>query len=186
MSQFFVQNSSSGPFPPQVPTQFTADDGTVGIPVANNYNILSRDTDENNLNGIATTVDPNGSDNHYIQLTNRATGTVETVGAVTDNVITFVAPNTAGIYQISVYISAWDNADLLGATYEVYGSIKCDGAGGLATVGTPLRDADVDTGFSATQVTVSFTGLTITVPVTGLAGKTIKWTGLLTYVFGGA
>lgn len=40
MSQAGQINSASGPVPPTVPTQFTADDGNHAIPAANNLNVF--------------------------------------------------------------------------------------------------------------------------------------------------
>ena len=39
MSQIIVPLSSSGPFPPTIPTQFTTDSG-IAIPAANNINVF--------------------------------------------------------------------------------------------------------------------------------------------------
>lgn len=119
-------------------------------------------------------------------MTNRITGTVQTVDAVSGTVLTFVVPNTAGVYNLEIIIAAFDSANAQGASYDISGTVKCDGAGALATLGSPVRIIDGDPAFIGNLVTVSISGLTISIFATGLAGRTIRWTGLMTYVFGGA
>src|SRR5574338_1329814 len=107
MSQFFIESTAAPP-PPVVPTQFTTDDGTIAIPVANNLNALSRDTTADNPNGIQTTADPNNGDNLYTELTNRLQGTGTTVGAVTTDIFTFDLGAAPGTYIIDCNIAAFE------------------------------------------------------------------------------
>ncbi len=61
MSQAGIISTTSGPVPPTVPTQFTADDGNVAIPAANNLNVFG-DT------GIETFVPVPGGDTLNIRV----------------------------------------------------------------------------------------------------------------------
>ena len=80
MSQV-IKNLASGPVPPSVPTSFTTDvrnnsQNSPGsaTPVANILQLLGRETNQNNDNGIRTDTDPNNGNIVYVELTNRITG----------------------------------------------------------------------------------------------------------------
>jgi len=51
MSQIYKPLTSTGPIPPNIPTQFTTDDMTVAVPALNNINVF---TPGNGTDGIAT------------------------------------------------------------------------------------------------------------------------------------
>ena len=67
MSQIY-KSLASGPTPPAIPDQFTVDVNGPAVPVANNLNLYGRDSTSNDLDGIRTNNDPNGSDTVYIEL----------------------------------------------------------------------------------------------------------------------
>lgn len=182
MSQAGTIDPSSGPFPPTVPQQFTADDGTVGIPVANNYNILSRETIDNNLQGIQTTVDANGSDNHYIELTNRISGFISTNDATPTTIITFDLGATAGLYFFLGNVEAYNTTDVAGAAYSFQSGVRTNGAAGTE-IGTELKNEFEDAAMSSADITVSIVGNDLIVQVTGVALKAINWRALVTYRF---
>lgn len=182
MSQFFVNSSGSSP-PPVVVETLTGDTG-IATSSANNINVPGGTSSANNTNGVTTT----GSGSTLtVSLTNRIPGSVSTTTTGTSNILSFTPPLLPGIYKLFIEVAGWDNADATGSTYELSGAVKADGAGGLLTVGSPTRFMNGDdTVFNISQVDVSVGGGVINVTATGLSGKTIKWTGLLTYVFGGA
>lgn len=176
-----ISTGGAGPVPPNVPTSFVTDNGTA-VPAANILNVPGGTSTDNNTNGIETT----GVGNTLtVKLTNRAIGTVHTVGVITSPLITFATPLTAGVYALNFSVCAF-TTNLEAATYFIEGAIKSDGLGGLATVGTPNRRmAGEIPPFDVTQVDVTLAGSNIILKVTGIAGETISWTGLMTYVFGG-
>lgn len=183
MSQV-IKNMASGPVPPSVPQQFTADDATVGIPVANNLNLFSRDTEENNNNGIQTTADPNLSDNFYVEITNRVKGTATTVDVGTGDIITFT-PTVIGTYSFEFRISAYNTTSLLGAGASIFGAIRFDGVN--TNICDLFDEINNDEGaMSNTDIAVIASGANMIVRATGYAGQTIKWAAVGLYTFVGA
>lgn len=195
MSQAVTISNASCPSPPDVPTDFETQNGTA-TPVLNVLIVDAFDSTENDPNGItskggAAAGDPpgNGLPNEVtIYLTNRASGNIQTVGGAIGTVVTFTPPLTAGTYRLVYQVSAYNSTDVnSGAGYEVEGTVIADGVGGLTTVGTPTRIMNGDaTVFDVTLVDVAFAGVDIILRATGVAGKTIRWTGVLNFVFGGA
>lgn len=195
MSQAGIISTTTGPVPPDVPTSFTTDSGT-GIPALNILLMHGYDSSENNVFGITakggtSSGNPPGTGatnevDYY--LTNRAHGNVQTIGVVTGNIVTFTPPLTAGTYRLIYQISAYNSTDAAsGAGYELEGIVMADGLGTLTTVGTPVRIMNGDaTVFDVTLVDVVFSGGSIILQATGVAAKTIRWTGVLNFVFGGA
>lgn len=183
MSQFFIDVSvAPPPIPPTVPTQFTADDATVGIPVANNYNILSRETTDNNLNGIQTTVDPNGSANHYVELTNRATGAISTNDATPTNAIVFALAATPTVYVFDGLIVGFNTTATAGGGYFFTAAARTDGV--TATlISVPDFSTDFEeAGMSAADINFTVSGNNVNVVVTGIAASAIDWLAQFTYV----
>jgi len=154
------------------------------VPVANILNVPGGTSTNNNTNGLQT----EGSGNTLtVKLTNRAPGSATTIGALSTTIASFTPPLTPGIYKLYIEIAAWDNTAQTGSTYEMQWAVKADGLGGLATVGTPVRVMNGDAVvFDVTQVDVTTSFGVIAVTGLGLVGRTIRWTGLLQFVFGGA
>jgi len=168
---------------PSIPTQFTADDGTIAVPVANNLNIFSNDTTANNANGIRTTVIADGSDNFYVEITNRLQGTVTTVGAVTSAVVTFT-PTVIGTYAIEARIAAYNTTGSLGAGYSVFGTIRFDGVNSNLC-GTPDKIVNEEGAMSSANVTMTVSGANVLINGVGYAAQTIKWSAVGLYTFQG-
>jgi hypothetical protein len=168
---------------PAIPVQFTADDATVAVPVANNLNIFSNDSTANNVNGIHTTVNPNGSDNFYVLLTNRLQGTVNTVGAVTSAIVTFT-PTVIGTYAIEARIAAYNTTGSIGAGYSVFGTVRFDGVNSNLC-GTPDKIVNEEGAMSAANVTMTVSGANVLLNGVGYAAQTIKWSAVGLYTFQG-
>lgn len=188
MSQAGTVNTAGGPSPPAVATSYTTQSGTA-VPALNVLLIYGAASSANNTAGITTKggVVGTGTSNEVdVVLTNRVSGSVSTVGATTGDILSFTPPATEGVYKLFIQVCAWISASKTGSTYEISGAVKSDGAGGISTIGTPVRIMNGESGtFDVNQVGVTVTGGAIVVQGTGTAG-TVKWTGLLTYVFGGA
>lgn len=180
MSQIYKSVTSS----PGVPTQFTANDGTIGIPAGNNLNVYGDDTTANNVNGIETTANPNGSANFYVLLTNRLQGTVTTADATPTPIITFT-PSVVGSYTLETRITAYNTTDTLGAGYSLFGTARYDGVNSNLC-GTADRIVNEETGMESASVTFTVSGANILINAVGLAGKTIKWSAVSLYTFQGA
>lgn len=182
MSQVFKTLTSGGPIPPTIPTQFTADDATVGIPASNNFNLLSQETSDNNDNGIQTTTIAPNSANHYTELTNRISGTATTTDDATpQEVYSFALGVTPATYLFEVRLVAYNETGTIGAGYTSYRTVRTDGATATEISATPgiVSEEGAMTGVLAVN-SVSVNNLLLT--VTGLAGATIRWRALTTYI----
>jgi hypothetical protein len=179
MSQFFIA-TTSGNLPPNVPTQFTADDATVAVPAANNINLFSDDTTANNVNGIRSTA--SGSTLTY-QLTNRVTGTATTTDGTTPQTIySFALGATPGTYLFRTYVSAFDTTNNLSAGYASYRVVRTTGAAATA-VGTTTAFTTEEGALSGANVVNDVSGNNATLTATGIDGATIHWIALTEYLF---
>lgn len=162
--------------------QYTADDATIAIPTSHNLNVLSRDNRDNNVNGIQTTADPNGSANLYVELTNRVRGNVTTTDATPTTIITDVLSATPGVYEITGSVIGYNTTDTLGVSFAVTSGVRSTGAASIE-IGTEITSNFKEVGMVNTNVTITVSGNDILVNVIGLAGKTINWDALFTYRF---
>lgn len=178
MSQYYRDAASGSP---SIPTQFTADDATIAVPVGNNLNLLARDTPENNDNGIQTTADPNGGDNLYIELTNRVYGTASVTGATTGDIITFDLGGDPAVYRFNLYVTGRDTGTGDGVGYTLLGSIKTDGASGTV-IDTAFQDADEDTSLEPASMDFIASGNNLIIQATGVAGQTITYAAYGFYI----
>lgn len=186
MSQFFT-GVTPGSLPPAVPLSFVTDNNSPAVPVANSINVFGGTSSDNNTDGIQTD-GGSGSATLAIQLTNRAVGNVQTVGLVSGDIITFTPPITAGTYRLIYQVAAYNSTDAnSGAGYQIEGTVVSDGSGTFTTVGTPTRVMNGDTTvFDVTMIDVFIVGAGIVLRTEGITGKTVRWTGILNFVFGAA
>lgn len=181
MSQIY-KSLISGPVPPAVPTQFTADDATIGIPVANNFNLFSRDTTVNNPNGIQTTTDANGSANHYTELTNRAKVTATTSdGAGQTQTIAIFTPTAASAIEFDVSFIGYDAANNEACGGGMEGIARRSGGGTTVIVGTNDTLDESDAGLSTADWDIVTDGTQIQAQFVGVAGRTITWSAVFIY-----
>jgi hypothetical protein len=176
MSQAGINNTSSGPVPPAVPTSFVTDSGTA-VPVANILNVLANDTTANNDNGIRTT----GSGNTVtVQITNRQTATLTTADATPTTILTFAIPAVAGAYYVYGNVQAYTATGPAAGTYSYSGGYLTDGA--TATeLGTEFHDTFQSVSMLTSDISLSASGNNVIVTVTGVAGLSINWNIMLEY-----
>jgi len=182
LSQIY-KSLASGPIPPTVPTSFVTDVNSPAIPAANILNEIGGSTTADNNNGIRTD-GSSGSNTLTIQLTNRLTGTVTTVGALTSALITFT-PTVIGTYAIECRIAAYNTTSSLGAGYSVFGSARFDGVNSNLC-GTVDRIVNEEGAMSSANVTMTVSGANILFNAVGYAAQTINWRGVGLYTFIGA
>lgn len=191
MSQIYKTLTSGGPIPPNIPTSFVTDSGTV-VPAANVVNINGGTSTVNNSNGIKVIANPNGSNNEVIQLTNRATGSVTTTGAISANVITLALGAVPGVYTFDISVAGFANAGIgspLGCGFTIVGSVRTTGAAAILIPTQVVDHFEEGTLGTAPQVTsvLSVSGNNALVTVTGksdgVAGFVIDWVATLTYTF---
>lgn len=180
MSQFFVSSSGGGPLPPTVPQEFVTDDGTA-IPAANSLNVNGGSTSDPNDNGIETRANPNLSDNLEILLTNRLTGTATSVNASTEDIVTFTLVATDACYRFEFFITGRDTATGEGVGYTMFASARTDGAA-ATVVATPFLDNDEDASLITATVGMIASGNDVILQVTGVAGQTITYKTVGSYV----
>jgi len=182
MSQIY-KSLTSGPVPPTVPTSFVTDVNSPAIPAANVLNEIGGSTSINNNNGIQTD-GSSGSNTLTIQLTNRLTGTATVVGATTGDIITFALGASAAVYRFTFIVSGRDTAGAnvgTGLGYTVDASARTDGSTSTI-ISTPDIDADEDTVLSAALMAVVASGNNVIVRATGVAGETISYRAVGSYV----
>jgi hypothetical protein len=188
MSQFFI-GVTEGALPPNVPTSFVTDSGTI-IPAGNIVIINGGQTTANNANGIQVVATPPGGNVEVVQLTNRITGTGTTSDGLgqTQTLYTFPLGAVAGTYLFNTELVAFDKTDSLGAGLAAYATVRTTGAAGVligssiplvakeGLLGLPLPGLIL-------SVQVNAVANTLSVVVTGLTGKTIDYFVLTTYIF---
>lgn len=183
MSQAGINNTSSGPVPPVVPTTFVTDVNSPAIPAANILNVYGNDTTANNANGIYTD-GSSGSNTLTVYITNRFQGTVTTTGAVTSAMITFV-PTVVGTYTIECRIAAYNTTSLLGAGYSLFGSVRYDGVNSNIC-GLVDRIVNEEGAMSSANATLTVSGANILINGVGYAAQTINWSAVALYTYVGA
>lgn len=184
MSQFFV-GVTAGSLPPSVPLQFSADNTVAGapvaVPVANNLNILANDTTANNDNGIQTVA--SGS-TITIQLTNRVTAAITTTDATPTTLASLSLGGTPGTIYVSGDLVAYGVTDAAGAAYTFAGAAVTNGSAGTE-IAVENKDVFEQVAMAAADFDLGISGNSAFITVTGIAGKTIKWSCLFTYRFVG-
>lgn len=181
MSQIIKPLTSSGPIPPNIPTSFVTDSGTV-IPAANVVNLNGGATTANNDNGITVIANPDGSNNAVFQLTNRVSGNVTTSNATPTILTTFALGATPAVYNFDIQVVGYDVTDNLGVGYFISGSVRTTGAAAVL-VGTPDKITNEEVGTTGCDANLTVSGNNAVVQVTGLAAKTIDWKALSEYIF---
>lgn len=180
MSQISKPGSGGGPVPPTVPEQFVTDDGTA-IPAANSLNVLGGSSSINVDNGIQTQANPNLSDNLDIVLTNRLTGSATSTNASVENIVTFPLGATDACYRFQFLITGRDTATNDSAGYTMFASAKTDGAT-ASVVATPFTDNDEDPALLLATVGLIASANNVILQVTGVAGQTIAYKTVGSYV----
>lgn len=178
MSQIY-KSTGSGP-PPTLEVTFVTDDGTV-ISMADIVNYNGVDSTEDNVNGILTRANPNNSNNMEVVLTNRLMGTATVVGNVTGDIVTFALGSTDAVYRFNFEVTGRDTTTQDGVGYTVFGSVKTDGATSTV-IASPFVDNDEDASLLAASMTIVASGNNAILQATGVAGQTISFKAVGSYV----
>ncbi len=179
MSEYHINSQSVTP-PPTVPTSFVTDDGTA-IPALNILNVNGIDSTENNSNGIITRATPASGNVLQVVLTNRLAGTGTSTNASVLNLSTLTLGSSAGVYRFQFDISGRDTVSGDGIGYTVFASAKTNGVTGTI-ISTPFIDNDEDASLVAASADFVASGNTVILQVTGVAGRTINYSSVGSYV----
>jgi len=180
MSQIILTQMT---IPSSVATIFRADDATQAVPVANILNVFSRQTSDDADFGIQTTADPNGSQNFYIELTNRLTGTVTTTDGTLTTIATLPMGTTASVIYLSGNVQAFNASTPAGGGYSFTGAFRNTGGGGSVAVeiGVEFKDQFEELALEPSEVFLIASGNDIVLQVQGVVGLSVNWNSLITY-----
>lgn len=189
MSEFHI-NPSAIPPPPAVPTSFVTDSGTA-IPALNIINVVGAQrpvpltTVPDNDKGIQTYANPNLSNNLDIFLTNRRVDTGSVTGAITLDLFTQNLGATPGTYNFQVYVSGFESTTPAGCAYVIFGSARTTGMAANIIVTQDII-SDEEAALLAADFQLVASGNNIIARATGVAGLTINFKVIMTYIFVGA
>jgi len=110
-------------------------------------------------------------------------GTVQTIGAVTGDVITVSLGTTPGIYLFKVDIIGFDATTPGGLAYFLTGAARTTGVAASELPGQ-MADEFEEAAYVLCDNDLLCVGNNGIIRVTGTAGKTINWRAVLTYTFG--
>jgi len=183
MSQI-IKSLISGPVPPSVPQSFVTQDGTA-VPAANILIVSGFDSIENNSNGIITkggVVGTGNSNEVDVIITNRiqVTSTTSDGAGQTQNVTVMTTTNGKSV-QFSANFIGYDaiNNEAVGGAQE--GVARA--LGGSATiVGTNDSLDESDAGLVTADWNIIASGANLQAQFVGVAGRTITWTALFTFI----
>lgn len=162
------------------PFSITTGDANKIISTNNGLTLDARSTSDNNDNGIRTVSNNTGTG--YVELTNTFGGMVTT----TDDTPTLIAScpldQAFSTYQLTIKFAIYNETDALGITSTIVNAFRTTNSGGTI-VAIPNPDyTDSDEAFDV-SIDVNSAPNVAEVIVTGIAGKTIRWKCLGTYLY---
>lgn len=181
MSQFY-QGVTAGALPPVVATSYVTQDGTA-VPSGNVLIVNGVDSTEDNSNGIITKggVVGTGTSNELdVVLTNRFSGSVTTTDETPTVICTCPSALSSAVYSYLVTTAVINLTDNTGASQTATVAFRKTGAATAVVLNTTdfltLEDSSFVGSIDYSQTNV------LTITVTGVAGKTMHWTTVGTYI----
>lgn len=178
MSQAGDISAIAGPVPPTVPTSFVTDSGTA-VPALNILNVLTSDTIANDDDGITDT----GSGNTVTTfITNRITATATTSdGAGQTQTVTLLTPSNSTAQTFNANVTGFDSAGNAMTGGTIIG-ISRKAAGIVTVVGTNDVFEESDATLATADYNIISSGGDIIAEFIGVAGLSINWKVLFTYI----
>jgi len=163
-------------------TTFVTNVSSPAITSADSITFTGASSVDDTPSGIETTGSSGGND-LYVTLTNRLHATATTTDGSTVLLGTLSLSATPVTYSIKLIINAHNTTDNTGAMRVLHYCVRTNGVTATAVAdlhGDRWADSGMETLSMPSAPTVS--GNTLPISVTGLAGKTINWSVLMTYV----
>ncbi len=132
--------------------------------------------------GITVTNGDGVSGNPTISTTNGGAGTGQTIGAVTDDLITIDLGAAPGTFTISASVAAFETSTPAGAGYRLTAMVRTTGATG-ALIGAVTQIIQEEAALAAGTATIVVAGNTAIIRSTGTAALTVEWSATSEYVF---
>ena len=184
LGKWLLFTSSSGSI-----TQFTTQDGVV-IPNAGNVNlfggsrpVLTEIPDDDN--GIQTYANLTGSENYIVFLTNRRVDSNSVTGNVTVDLFTQDLGSIAGVYNFNISVAGFESTTPAGCAFTIEGAVRTDGTSASIFVTQDVIN-DKETAILDCNFELVTSGNNLIARATGVAGLTINFKALATYIFVGA
>lgn len=184
MSQAGVLSSTTSPPPAGTDITFDLDVGTT-TSVSSVMNVVGVSDFDENDNGIYTNANPNLSDNTEIVLSNRRVDTDSVTGAVTVDLFTQDLGGVAGTYNFQCYVSGFEATTPAACAYTIFGSIRTTGASATLFITQDII-ADKEAALLESDIQLVVSGNDAIIRATGVAGLTINFKVLATYIFVGS
>jgi hypothetical protein len=168
MSQAGLASTNGMP----TPTTYVTNAGNA-VPVANILNVLGAGgvTTSGAGNTITvTSIDPSFS------------GTGNTVGAVTADVITIPLGAVPGVYIFDVKVASFDPTNNIGAGYGIIAAVRTTGAAAVLIPDQAIDEME-ETALVPANASVVVNLNTAVIRVTGVAAHTIHWKAVAEYTF---
>ncbi len=153
-----------------------ATDGQLPIGSTGNPPVLNTLTEGTGITII------NGPGTITISGTGQSVGTGQTVGAVTDDVITIDLGATPGTFTISASVSAFETSTPAGAGYRLTAMVRTTGAAGTL-IGAVTQIIQEEAALAAGTATIVVVANTAIIRVTGTAALTVEWSATSDQVF---
>jgi hypothetical protein len=153
--------------------------------VASVMEVVGIDSIEEDDNGIFTRANPNLGNNTEIVLSNRSVYEDSVTGAVTVDLFTQDLGAQPGTYNFQVYISAFESTTPAAGAYTIFGSIRTTGVTATLIITQDII-SDEEAAILEADAELVVSGNDAILRVTGVAGLTINFKALATYIFVGS
>jgi hypothetical protein len=173
MSQIYKPLSATPPPPGFVETLTGNTGGPVGPDASDNINVIG--------DGTITIAGNPGTNTLTASIGNSATGTGQTIGAVTADIITIPLSTTPTTYTIEARIAAFEATGPNSAGFSLFATVQSGAVSAILIVDTDkIKHASVPIDTSDANIVVS--GDNAIVRVTGVVGLTIDWSAFSVYI----